>query len=138
MPIEFTRTYLSQVQERYRNAKRKQKSAILDEFCRVCEFSRKHAIQILNHRVKSTGYRRPGPRSKYEIALPALKDLWQLTGKICSKKLQAALPLWLPFYEPQDRVKALLLKVSPSTIDRLLRPHRTRFGKGLSTTRPSN
>lgn len=56
---------------------------------------------------------------------------------ICSKKMKAAIPLWLPHYKASDRNKQLLLQMSASTIDRLLRLHRRAQGKGLSTTRPS-
>ncbi|MBK7890488.1 MAG: hypothetical protein IPJ84_06475 [Bdellovibrionales bacterium] len=60
-----------------------------------------------------------------------------LMSYICSKKMKAAMPLWLPFYKTSDRRKALLLQMSASTIDRLLKLHRRSLGKGLSTTRPS-
>ena len=65
MPIEFRRAYTDEIRDRYKNAKRKQKSAILDEFCQVCGYrSRKHAIQILNGKAKGPDARkRPGPAS---------------------------------------------------------------------------
>ena len=139
MPIEFRRAYTDEIRDRYKNAKRKQKSAILDEFCQVCGYrSRKHAIQILNGKAKGPDARkRPGPASRYIDALSDLKALWRLMSYICSKKMKAAMPLWLPFYRTSDRRKALLLQMSPSTIDRLLKLHRRSLGKGLSTTRPS-
>jgi hypothetical protein len=37
-------------------------------------------------------------------------------GQMCSKKIKAALPLWLPFYRTTKRVEDLLLKMSPSMI----------------------
>lgn len=63
---------------------------------------------------------------------------------MCSKKLKAALPLWLPFYdtayEPlSPDIKAQLLSMSPATIDRLLKPVRAKAGrKGLCGTRPGS
>jgi len=63
---------------------------------------------------------------------------------MCSKKLKAALPLWLPFYdtayEPLDpKIKGQLLSMSPATIDRLLKPVRAKAGrKGLCGTRPGS
>ena len=139
MPIEFRRAYTDEIRDRYKNAKRKQKSAILDEFCQVCGYrSRNHAIQILNGKAKGPDHRRrPGSASRYIDALSDLKELWRLMSHICSKKMKAAIPLWLPHYKASDRNKQLLLQMSASTIDRLLRLHRRAQGKGLSTTRPS-
>lgn len=44
---------------------------------------------------------------------------------------------WIPFYEAKDEVKFLLVQMSASTIDRLLRSHRSPLQRGLSATRPS-
>lgn len=64
MPIGFKRAYLLEINERYRNASRKQKTAILDEFCRVYGCSlRKHAIEIL--RSPAIDSKRTGPKPKY-------------------------------------------------------------------------
>ena len=62
-----------------------------------------------------------------------LKTLWLATDQMCSKKLVAAIPLWLPFYERthgtlDDELRANLLSISPATLDRLLTPGRGRCG----------
>lgn len=138
MPIEFKRAYLEEIRSRYRNSTKKQKGKILDEFCEVCGYTRKHAVKILkgtlNPRVK-----RPGPKSKYqrEDILKALKELWQLMNQMCSKKMVVAFVDWLPFYEAKDEVKLLLMQMSASTIDRLLRVHRSPLQRGISSTKPS-
>jgi hypothetical protein len=60
---------------------------------------------------------------------------------MCSKRLKAAIPLWLPFYQlefgplPEDTV-AKLQRVSSATLDRLLRPLRALHPKGRGSTRP--
>lgn len=138
MPIEFKRAYLEEIRFRYKNATKKSKGAILDEFCRVCHLSRKHAIRILNGSINPR-LKRPGPRSKYqrEDVLKALKELWSLMNQMCSKKMVIAFIDWLPFYEAKDEVKELLMQMSASTIDRLLRSHRRPLQRGLSSTRPS-
>ena len=49
------------------------------------------------------------------------------------------IPLWLPFYQEalNETTKDLLQKISPSTIDRILKPSRKKYGKiGLATTKP--
>ncbi|MBI5626860.1 MAG: hypothetical protein HY935_06665 [Nitrosomonadales bacterium] len=56
-----------------------------------------------------------------------------------SRRLKAALPLWLPYYDrplsPETRV--LLDTISATSIDRLLKPIRAKTAhKGLSGTKP--
>lgn len=138
MPIEFKRAYLEEIRFRYRKGTKKQKGIILDEFCGVCGLTRKHAIRILNGSLNPRT-KRPGPKSKYqrEDVLSALKDLWSLMNQMCSKKMVVAFYDWLPFYEAKDDVKKLLLEMSASTVDRLLRSHRSPLQRGLSATRPS-
>ena len=85
-----------------------------------------------------------GPKPKYhdKELLAVLKRLWFATDQMCSKKLKAAVALWLPFYEQEygridDRIKTKLYNISPSSIDRLLKPVRTRFtNKGRCGTKP--
>jgi hypothetical protein len=60
---------------------------------------------------------------------------------MCSRKLKAAIPLWLPFYELEyepltNEIKDKLLCVSPATIDRLLKPLRALHRKGRCGTKP--
>lgn len=138
MPIGFKRSYRNEVYWRYRNAKKKEKSAILDEFCRVCGYTRKHAIELLNEKPLQQRIIRPGASRLYDEASADLKALWELMGGICSKRMAAAMPLWLEFYSASERVKELLLRMSPASIDRyLVSAREEKFGKGLSSTRPS-
>lgn len=71
-----------------------------------------------------------------------MKKIWLASNLPCSKRLQAILPLWLPGYNeqfgalPLDIVHALR-HISASTIDRILKPVRARYGKrGRSTIKP--
>jgi len=138
--------YLKAIRSRYRRARKKVKVGILDEFCAVCGYHRKYAIRLLNQPVK-TGKKRPtGPKPIYASPelLTALKRIWFASDQMCSKKLKAAIPLWLPFYEtvykalsPETQDK--LLSISAATIDRVLKPVRVAYGrKGLSGTRPGS
>jgi len=138
--------YLKAIRARYRRATKKAKVTILDEFCAVCGYHRKYAIRLLNLHGKPKTKRRAGRKPVY--ASPefhtALKRIWFASDQMCSKKLKAALPLWLPFYE--TRYKALsretqdqLLTISAATIDRLLKRVRVAHGrKGLGGTRPGS
>lgn len=135
MTIEMKRVYLDIILERYHASNKKAKGLILDEFCYTAGYSRKYAIRLLNDPKHIIGKKR-GPKPKYDATVVFhLKALWEAMGKICSKKMKAAIPLWLPFYKVDERNKNLLLEISPSTIDRLLSPYRgTR--KGISSTQP--
>jgi hypothetical protein len=141
MGTKSKQEYLLAIWGRYQRVGRRFKSKILDEFCEVCRYSRKYAIGLLN---RKPGQRRraPGPRRRYDAqVLKALKFIWLKAEQMCSKRLKAALPLWLPFYEQQqgsldESVRQKLLRISPATIDRLLKQARARYpGKGLSGTR---
>lgn len=133
--------YLLSIRDRYRRVGRRFKSKILDEFCAVCGYGRKYAIQLLNRKPGGRPRRR-GPKPKYGAAVLApLKAIWLLSEQLCSKRLKAALPIWLPFYEQAHgplapTVRKKLLRISPAAIDRLLRPVRVRYpGKGRCGTR---
>lgn len=137
MSHEVKKQYLNQIKGRYKNSTKKQKQLILTEFCIVCLYSRKHAIRLLNGQCQPRSHR-TGPRAKYpkELIKP-LKTLWFAMGQVCSKRMKAALPAWLPHYrrrhpELSDEHAVLLLQISPATIDRLLKPIRAK--RGLSTT----
>ncbi len=73
--------------------------------------------------------------------LQALKYFWRITNLPCSKRLKAIIHLWLPYYPHylSDHLKEKLLSISPATIDRLMKPMRTRYNKlGLATTKPGS
>lgn len=81
--------------------------------------------------------RRPGPKVKYgPEVVHHLQVLWNTMNRICSKKMRAALPLWLNFYkEANHDIKSQLLSMAASTIDKKLNPYRGPVPKGKSTTR---
>lgn len=143
MVLQSRREYLAAIRNRYRKARRKEKSVILGEFCATCGYNRKYAIRLLRKRDSDPSHRKPGPAFRYdkELLLLPLKRIWFATDQMCSKKLKAALPLWLPFYQeefppllPDTRQK--LLDMSPATIDRLLKPLRAVYKKGRCSTKP--
>lgn len=134
--------YLERIRVRYQRAGRKYKKIILDEFCEVCGYERKYAIKLVN-RPPGPRKRPPGPKPRYgEQELRVLKRIWKHSEQICSKRLKAALSLWLPFYEKHyeriaPKVRRNLKAISPATIDRLLASVRAHIaGRGRSGTRP--
>lgn len=138
MRFELRRQYLDSIRWRYKGARKKDKKIILDEFCRVCGYSRKYAIRILRGQITPRS-KRPGPKLIYPESLnEILQSLWFHMGEIGARKLKAALPLWLPFSKDIDHsTKTLILKMSAATLDRRLEKFRIINGKGLSTTTPS-
>jgi hypothetical protein len=140
------REYIEAVFRRYKYAKRQEKKTILDELCANCGFHRKHAVRVLRNWKQFTKpkKKRPGRRSTYnsaEIVVP-LKKIWLAANLPCSKRLKSLLPLWLPGYQEMagalsENVLAILGKISPATIDRILKPTRLKYTKhGRCTTKP--
>jgi len=132
--------YWIAITDRYRKAGRKYKKLILDEFCRVWGYHRKHAIRLLKEN-PSREHGSRGARPKYDaIVVHILEDIWLATNRLCSKLLKAALPTWMPHYRKTHRihpdVAEKVLKISPATIDRLLKPTRQVYGpRGRCGTR---
>mgnify|MGYP006426415121 CR=1 FL=1 len=140
MNIEAKRAYLNAVKERYNKSTKKQKTQILNEFCTNCNYSRKHAIKLLkdklNPKIKT---KRPGKPTKYTKATKKrLTQLWQIMDYPCSIKLKQALPLWLPYdLDTEEDIKAQLLSMGSSTIERALKETKRKRPRGKSTTTAS-
>ena len=147
------REYLDAICERYRHASKKQKQIMLDEFCHVCAYNRKYAIRLLRQRLsylsrsraeqEQSNGRRPGRPKQYDdpAIVEFLTVLWRAMNLACSKRIKAAIPYWLPSYDRplRGRTLDLLMDISAATIDRLLRPLRSRYSKlGLATTKPGS
>ena len=119
------------VSSRYRTSSKSEKTRILDEFVRVTGYHRKHAVRVLQgkeHDRKPRGNSRP---SLYgEAVRQALVVLWEASDRICGKRLRPLLPQLITSLERhghlslEDQVRERLLRVSASTIDRLLEPAR--------------
>jgi len=96
------RAYLEAIRARYRRADKAGKSAILNEFCAVCDYHRKYALRAAGCPAASAAIRRrkPGPTSRYDTPelVEALRIIWMASDQLCGKRLKAALPLWLPHY----------------------------------------
>ena len=140
------REYVEAILLRYKKACRKEKTTILDEFCAVCGYHRKHAIRLLRgyKRFTRAKPKKRGRRSHYQgpDIMKPLKKIWLVANLPCSKRLKAILPLWLPGYGQQfgtlcPEVTTALLSISPASIDRVLKPVRIEYKKrGRATTKP--
>jgi len=128
---------------RYLQAGKAAKGRILDEFIAATRYHRKYAIRLLRHGPPPKPSRKRKPRRLYtpEVAR-TLVQIWEICGCICSRRLHPFLPEMLEVLERQGelhlspQVKALLLRMSRATMDRLLAPARKKPRRGLSTTKP--
>ena len=141
--------YLCSIRDRYLKSDKEGKQKILNEFCNVCGYSRKYAIRKLNRKpeeksLTTKSKRGPKPRYDSEELLDFLKSIWKASNLVCSKRLKAMIVDWLGWYKKDGKslskeTKELLLSISPSTIDRILRPYCSKYEKrGLCTTKPGS
>jgi len=130
------REYVQAIYPRYRRAARPEKRQILDEFCKVTGYHRKHAIRVLTGPAPGA-VRPPRPRAvTYRAAtVEALRAIWEAAGYPWSRRLQALLPLWLPWARRRLRlrpaVEQQLLTISARQMDRRLAPYRRQLLKRL-------
>lgn len=123
--------YAAALRPRYRAATKGAKKKILDEFCQTTGMHRKAAIRLLGRPTsRVVGVRRGRPlRYGLEVAT-VLVNLWKVGDRMCGKLLAAVTPDLLTTLERHGEltvspdVRELLLAISPSTIDRLLRKER--------------
>jgi hypothetical protein len=143
MTLNFKSTYITAVRARYFKSSKKEKSAILDELCSITGYERKWAIRILAKGHK-TGKKASGRTKQYsEDSIIRLKKLWHIMRRINSKKMVAAFPTWLNYYQGvgfNPRIKEEILSMSHSTIDRYLEKYRKQFArtKRTGTVRAKN
>jgi hypothetical protein len=136
--------YLKQLQIRYREASKKERTAILDEFVKTTSYHRKHATAVLNGRRERVQGPIRRPRRKVYGADVAreLAHLADLFDNICSKRLRAALDAELPRLYQAGAVPVShecyekLMAVSPATIDRLLIREQPTVGRRRGFTKP--
>ena len=148
MSLKSKRELLEAVQPRYLKANKAEKQKILDEFTNATGYHRKHAIRVLKNKVQVQNILRRKTKSYKTIyrgeVVQALELIWEIYGRICSKRLQPFLPEAIRVLERCKEIelskdtKDLLLKISSASIDRCLRPVRIKSPHGLSTTKPGS
>lgn len=118
--------YLRAIYDRYRRNSAEGKGKILDEFCRVCDYHRKHAIRLLSGpspKAPPRPRRSRGP-SYGRTVIQVLAQVWEAAGYPWSVRLKAMLPLWLPWLRQRvaltPALERQLRAISPRQIDRRL------------------
>ena len=136
--------YIEAVRERYLRSTKKMKTKILDEFVAATRLHRKAAIRLLNRESRPSGKKRSGRPRLYGLeSMAALKVAWEATDRLCSKRFHPFLPELVGILKRNgelgvtEEAEGQLYRMSPSTIDRLLRRWRgSGMRRGLSTTKP--
>jgi hypothetical protein len=135
--------YAQELRSRYFKASKEGKGKILDEFTQVARLHRKAAIRLLNRRSNPGLNKKRGRAREYDTGVAAaLKEIWEASDMLCAKRLKPFMPEMVKVLRQHGElridssVEVKLCRMSPSTIDRLLRPYRRWGGrKSLSTTR---
>jgi hypothetical protein len=145
MSQQSKRELLAAIRPRYLKAKKAEKVRILDEFVAATGYHRKYAIRLLKKGPGPKGRKKKGRRKEYEgEVVQQLIQIWEISGRICSKRLHPFLPEMVSVLERHNEIqlfsgnKELLLRMSRSTIDRCLQPARFEHRRGLSTTKPGS
>ena len=145
MSLSAREELTTSVSARYRQATRPQKRRILDEFTAATGYHRKYAISLLRRsrpkQVRTKVRQRP---RRYTGALKeALIVVWQASNRLCSKRLVPFLPELIAALERNghlnlpEEIRKLLLRISPATVDRLLRELRQKGRRrSFGNTRP--
>ena len=135
---------LGAIRSRYREAAKRDKSRMLDEFVAIAGCHRKHAVRLLAQREEGADRALPRGRRIYDEAVrQALIVVWEASDRICGKRLKAALPSMVRSLERHrhldidPQVRERLFSASASTIDRLLRPVRDKAGSRRRQKRKS-
>ena len=136
--------YLQTLLARYLKARKQQKGAILDEYCRNTGQNRKYVIRRLSRlALGETGTVRKRRRRYGQDTARAVEKLWKIFDFPCGQRLRPLISTELDRLrqlgelEVSAKTAAKLRTISSATIDRLLRPkkqawklHRTYQGKG--------
>lgn len=132
---------------RYRRASRAGKGKILDELCATTGWHRNHARKALGQALRPRVVRPRAPRPPVygPEVVEALRFCWAVLGAPTGKRLAPVLPDLverLRHFEElavSDATAALLVAMSPATIDRRLAPARAAMTlRGRSHTKPGS
>jgi hypothetical protein len=148
MSLKSKNELLEVVRPRYLKASKAEKQKILDEFTSATGYHRKYGIRVLKGQIQVQNRLKRKTKTYKTIytgeVVPALEQIWEIYGRICSKRLQPFLPEAIKVLERCQEIelsedtKALLLKISSASIDRCLRSVRLQSPHGLSTTKPGS
>jgi hypothetical protein len=147
MSTKSKRELVTTLSPRYVTATGADKRRILDEFVATTGFHRKYAITLLRHppAPRRQPITRPRATTYTPLVQRALVRLWEIAGRICTKRFVPGLPALIDALERHGELNIdadthrLLLTISPATADRLLAPiRRAALPRGRTTTKPGS
>lgn len=152
----------NELAKRYQRATKGERGKLLAEFIQLTGYSRCYASHVLHnwgtHHVrivdgervevilgaKIASKTRMKPRLYDQAVIAILEKIWAIADGLCGKRLRAFIDIALPTLErcgelsfPDPAIRTKLISISPATIDRLLKPARTKhWDKERSSTKP--
>ncbi len=143
MNMDARRQYLKVLQERYFMAKsRKDKSSILDEYCKNTHQNRKYAIRRIRSFSSVPKERRKRKQTYDGYVKVALAKLWEIFDYPCGQRLTPLLKTEVNRLRQleeifiSNKVAEKLKKIAPATIDRKLKHQREVLHLERSRARP--
>lgn len=137
---------IREMSKKYHGASKSEKGRIIESVVTTTGFNRNYTCRLLrtfsNKNNKKNKSR--GRKSIYKDAFEALKFIWYIMGFPCGKNLKASMEDVIANLESHNHfhygsVKALLLNMSPATIDRMLSGEKKDMNlKGRSHTKPNS
>ncbi len=164
LTLDERRVIIRETAERYNKESKKEKGKILDEFVELTGYTRCYASHALRaYKKKAVVYGKDGKRVVFitdlrkkdkeekrtreriyeEDVLGPLIYLWRMSDYICGKRLKPYIKETLPQLKQFNEIsidkntEEKLLRMSPATIDRLLKKEKRKFNlKGRTLTKP--
>lgn len=161
LTMKEKRAVTREVARRYQKASKKTKGLILDEYGALTGYNRSYASYVLRKWEKKVFLKVKGepvavilgqPRQRIkrqrrrtydEGILSVLRSIWFISDYLCGKRLAPLLKEIIPRLEKFKEIKLdaktrrKLLRISPATIDRLLKKDKKRLSlKGRARTKP--
>lgn len=125
MSRQAIKEYLREKHIRYERASKEKKHTVINEIIETTGLSRKYIINILNGNI--TYRARTGRGKTYDgDVVNVLKSVWREAGCPCTPYFKVEIERWVEEYSTQvavikPEVKSLLLKMSDTTMGRLLK-----------------
>ena len=145
LSLQTRRELVARWRAEYVVASRLEKGRILNSVCDATEWNRKYAIGALAKQpVASPKQKRKRKQTYGPNEEAALVKVWRLSDYLASKRLAPFLEEFVTSLERHSELslpettRAKLVVMSASTIDRLLKKHRSSHPRSLSMTRPGS
>lgn len=147
MSLSARREMLLSIRQRYLEAKRPDKTKILDGFVAATGYDRKYAVILLRKKsaivdsLTTQPKVRPGAQVYDDQFRHVLLKVWNTANQVCSKRFVPFISELVTAMERHghlrisEDIRHKLMSVSAATVDRILQAERSRQAHGLSQTK---